>query len=78
MVWKASATRQVRDLVTVCKKCNTRTSVDHLKEKDGSHADEHTEHVNIETEQDKTFNLSKKVCPSCGTVGQFGNRWPLS
>ena len=74
MVWKASGhADKFADLVTVCKKCNTRTRVDHLKEKDGNHADEHTEHVNIETEQDKAFNLSKKVCPSCGTVGQFGN-----
>lgn len=74
MVWKASGhADKFADLVTVCKKCNTRTRVDHLKEKDGNHTDEHTEHVNIDTEQDKAFNLSRKVCPSCGTVGQFGN-----
>lgn len=72
MVWKASGhADKFADLVTVCKKCNTRTRVDHLKEKDGNHTQEHTEHVNIDVEAGKDFHLANKVCPSCGAVGQF-------
>ena len=46
MVWKSSGhADKFADLVTVCKKCNTRTRVDHLAD----HGDEHTEHVPAET-----------------------------
>jgi glycyl-tRNA synthetase len=69
LVWKASGhADKFADMVTVCKKCNTRSRVDHL----ANHAEEHTEHINIETAKEDAKNLSKKVCPSCGTVGQFG------
>ena len=69
MVWKSSGhADKFADLVTVCKKCNTRTRVDHLDD----HAGEHTEHVPIETSQEDAENLGNKVCPSCGTVGKFG------
>ena len=69
MVWKSSGhADKFADLVTVCKKCNTRTRVDHLED----HADEHTEHVPVETSMADASDLSKKVCPSCGKIGQFG------
>ncbi|HEG43962.1 MAG TPA: glycine--tRNA ligase [Phycisphaerales bacterium] len=68
MVWKSSGhADKFADLVTVCKKCNTRTRVDHLTD----HADEHTEHVPVETAMADAADLNKKVCPSCGKIGQF-------
>jgi len=68
LVWKSSGhADKFADLVTVCKKCNTRTRVDHLKD----HADEHTEHVPVETAAVDAQSLNKKVCPSCGKIGQF-------
>jgi glycyl-tRNA synthetase len=72
MVWKASGhADKFADLVTVCKKCNTRTRVDHLQDHKQGAAEEHTEHVDIQTETVKPHDLSGNVCPSCGTVGQF-------
>ena len=69
MVWKSSGhADKFADLVTVCKKCNTRSRVDHLT----GNAEEHAEHVPIETAQADAQNLDKKACPSCGTVGKFG------
>jgi glycyl-tRNA synthetase len=74
LVWKASGhTDKFADLVTVCKKCNTRTRVDHLQD----HAEEHTEHTNIETAQAAANDLSKKVCPACGKIGQFSEPMPF-
>lgn len=71
LVWKASGhADKFADLVTVCKKCNTRTRVDHLQA-DAEHADEHAEHVSIDSEMTKEHNLSDKVCPACGAKGQF-------
>ncbi len=73
MVWKSSGhADKFADLVTVCKKCNTRTRVDHL-DTDGadSTADEHTEHADIEDQQAKAHDLSSKICPSCSAKGQF-------
>jgi len=68
LVWKSSGhADKFADLVTVCKKCNTRTRVDHLAE----HADEHTEHVPIETSMADATNLENKECPACKSVGQF-------
>ena len=68
LVWKSSGhADKFADLVTVCAKCNTRTRVDHLAD----HADEHTEHVPVETAMEDAANLDSKVCPSCGTVGKF-------
>ena len=72
MVWKASGhADKFADLVTVCQKCNTRSRVDHLAEANAPAADEHAEHVDIETEAEKPHDLSGKVCPACGSVGQF-------
>ncbi len=66
MVWKSSGhADKFADLVTVCKKCNTRTRVDHLE--DG----EHTGHVNIESAEKEAAELAGKICPACGTIGQF-------
>jgi glycyl-tRNA synthetase len=68
LVWKASGhADKFADLVTVCKKCNTRSRVDHLTD----HAEEHTEHVPLETAMEDAQNLGNKICPSCGTVGKF-------
>jgi glycyl-tRNA synthetase len=62
LVWKASGhADKFADLVTVCKKCNTRSRVDHL-----------ADHAEPETAAKDAQGLSKKVCPSCGAVGQFG------
>ena len=65
MAWKASGhADKFADLVTVCKKCNTRTRVDHLADAD----------KNVPAGND----LSKKVCPGCSTVGQFGEPMALA
>lgn len=67
MAWKASGhADKFADLVTVCKKCNTRTRVDHLANAGKDPADEHTTHSATAPN-----DLSKKVCPGCATVGQF-------
>ena len=59
LVWKASGhTDQFADLVAECKKCNTRTRIDHLEEKDAQEAEHHTEHVSVEAAQAKTHDLS--------------------
>ncbi|HOL87874.1 MAG TPA: glycine--tRNA ligase [Anaerohalosphaeraceae bacterium] len=72
MAWKASGhADKFADLVTVCRKCGTRSRVDHLQDHQGS-VEEHTEHIDIEAVQSKAAELSRKVCPACGTVGQFG------
>jgi glycyl-tRNA synthetase len=60
MVWKASGhADKFADLVTVCKKCSTRTRVDHLQDKPDPAGDL------------GEFGLGNKLCPSCGTAGQF-------
>lgn len=74
MVWKSSGhADHFSDLIAECKKCNTRTRVDHLAD----HAEEHTEHVPIETAMADAANLDKKVCPSCGKIGQFTEPMPF-
>ena len=74
MVWKSSGhADHFSDLIAECKKCNTRTRVDHLHD----HADEHTEHVPVETAMADAANLEKKVCPSCGKIGQFTEPMPF-
>jgi len=71
MVWKASGhADKFADLVTVCKKCNTRSRVDHLKDK-AQAEQEHTEHISIDAVSAQEHDLSGKVCPSCGATGQF-------
>jgi glycyl-tRNA synthetase len=78
LVWKASGhADQFADLVAECKKCNTRTRVDHLKDKQNESAEEHTEHVALATAAAGTQDLSKKVCPSCGAVGNFTEPMPF-
>jgi glycyl-tRNA synthetase len=78
LVWKASGhTDHFADLVAECKKCNVRTRVDHLKDKAAGEMDEHTEHTSIDTALAKGHNLSNKVCPNCGTAGQFTEPMPF-
>ncbi|UCG60279.1 MAG: glycine--tRNA ligase [Phycisphaerales bacterium] len=78
LVWKASGhADKFADLIAECKKCNTRTRVDHLQEKETEHADEHTEHVSIDAAQAKGYDLSNKLCPNCGVVGQFTEPMPF-
>ena len=68
LVWKASGhADKFADLVVECKKCNTRTRVDHLTEQEG----EHTVHVAVETAMARAGDLSGKICPACGAVGKF-------
>ena len=68
MVWKASGhADKFADLIVECRKCNTRSRVDHL----AGHAEEHTEHVPVETAMADAQNLGDKECPACGAVGKF-------
>jgi len=78
LVWKASGhADKFADLVSECKKCNTRTRVDHLEDANTKKAEEHTEHVAIDTVAAQEHDLSNKVCPNCGTVGQFTAPMPF-
>ena len=78
MVWKSSGhADKFADLIAECKKCNTRTRVDHLKEEASEQAEEHTEHVDIDAVAAQAQDLSKKVCPNCGAVGQFTEPMPF-
>jgi len=64
MVWKSSGhADKFADLISECKKCNTRTRIDHLKDENGEAGD-----VN---------ELGTKVCPGCGKVGQFTEPMPF-
>jgi len=74
LVWKASGhADKFADLVAECKKCNTRTRVDHLAD----HNEEHTEHIALDAAMAKTGDLSNKICPNCGAVGQFTEPMPF-
>jgi glycyl-tRNA synthetase len=78
LIWKASGhTDQFADLVAECKKCNTRTRVDHLKDKQNDSAEEHTEHVALAAAVAGAHDLSKKVCPACQAVGNFTEPMPF-
>jgi glycyl-tRNA synthetase len=78
MVWKASGhADKFADLIAECKKCNTRTRVDHLREKGDDHAEEHTEHIAIDSAEASARDLSRKVCPNCGQIGQFTEPMPF-
>jgi glycyl-tRNA synthetase len=80
LIWKASGhADKFADLVSECKKCNTRTRVDHLQDSENNtkKAEEHAEHVDVGTEEAKQYNLSNKVCPNCGAVGQFTAPMPF-
>jgi len=74
LVWKASGhADKFADLIAECKKCNTRTRVDHLTSGD----EEHTEHIAIDSAMTKAQDMSNKVCPNCGAVGQFTEPMPF-
>ncbi|MFC1739368.1 glycine--tRNA ligase [Planctomycetota bacterium] len=78
MVWKSSGhTDKFADLIAECKKCNTRTRVDHLKDKLDETAEEHTEHISIDVVEVSAEDLGNKICPSCGAVGQFTEPMPF-
>ena len=78
MVWKSSGhADKFADLIAECKKCNTRTRVDHLTERAEEHTAEHTEHITLDAAQAAAQDLSNKVCPNCGTVGQFTEPMPF-
>jgi glycyl-tRNA synthetase len=78
MVWKSSGhADKFADLIAECKKCNTRTRVDHLEEKTGGQAAEHAEHVSIDAAQARPHDLSNKICPNCGAVGAFTDPMPF-
>jgi glycyl-tRNA synthetase len=78
MVWKSSGhADKFADLIAECKKCNTRTRVDHLQDKVAEQAEEHTEHIAIDSAMAQAHNLSNKICPACGTVGQFTEPMPF-
>ena len=51
--------------------------VDHLEDKDAAQASEHTEHVSLDTAEAAEHDLSTKVCPNCGAVGQFTQPMPF-
>jgi glycyl-tRNA synthetase len=72
MVWKASGhVDKFADLIAECKKCNTRTRVDHLEGKENVETTHHS------YEEPSEAELSDKVCPSCGTTGQFTEPMPF-
>jgi len=74
LVWKASGhADKFADLIAECKKCNTRTRVDHLAD----HAEEHAEHISIDTAMAAEHDLSNKVCPGCNAVGKFTEPMPF-
>jgi len=78
LIWKASGhADQFADLVAECKKCNTRTRVDHLKDKVAEEAQEHTEHIALDAAKAAAGDLKGKVCPACGAVGQFTEPMPF-
>ena len=78
LVWKSSGhADKFADLIAECKKCNVRTRVDHLKEKADETAQQHTEHVTIDAAMAAAHDLTNKVCPNCGTVGQFTEPMPF-
>ncbi|MBL7186206.1 MAG: glycine--tRNA ligase [Phycisphaerae bacterium] len=78
MVWKSSGhADKFADLIAECKKCNTRTRVDHLKEEASGQAQEHTEHVDIDAVAVQAQDLSGKLCPNCGATGQFTEPMPF-
>ncbi|MHC4479242.1 MAG: hypothetical protein ACYTEL_26790, partial [Planctomycetota bacterium] len=67
------------DLIAECRKCNVRTRVDHLKAAEGAteQAEQHTEHVSIDSALAAGHDLTDKICPNCSTVGQFTEPMPF-
>jgi len=73
MIWKASGhVDKFADLIAECKKCNTRSRVDHLLQKEGGQTTHHAhlDHVGPN-------DLSNKVCPNCQAIGQFTEPMPF-
>ncbi|MHC4866699.1 MAG: glycine--tRNA ligase [Planctomycetota bacterium] len=68
-----------KDLIAECRKCNVRTRVDHLKAAEGAteQAEQHTEHVSIDSALAVGHDLTDKICPNCSTVGQFTEPMPF-
>jgi len=67
MVWKASGhVDKFADLVAECRKCNTRTRVDHLQKREDAETTRHSH-----APEDVHPDLADKVCPACGSTGQF-------
>ncbi|AQQ08493.1 Glycine--tRNA ligase [Sedimentisphaera cyanobacteriorum] len=63
MVWKSSGhADKFADLITECRKCHTRTRIDHLLNQEGKKAEDIGQDPRI---------ISDKVCPNCGAVGEF-------
>lgn len=78
LVWKASGhSDKFADLIVECKKCNTRSRVDHLRDSTDLSSEEHTEHIAIDKAQEQVYDLSNKICPNCGSVGQFTEPMPF-
>ena len=78
LVWKASGhADQFADLIAECKKCNTRTRVDHLKDKQRLTSTRSILSISMLATADGGQDLSKKVCPSCGAVGNFTEPMPF-
>jgi glycyl-tRNA synthetase len=48
-----------------------------LKDKQNDSAEEHTEHVALSAATAGTQDLSKKVCPACGAIGNFTGAMPF-
>ena len=46
-------------------------------EVEGMAVPQHTEHIAIDAAMTRAYDLSNKVCPSCGTVGQFTEPMPF-
>ena len=74
LIWKASGhVDKFADLVTVCKKCNTRSRVDHLQGRENIETAKHVQ----PTAAAQANGLGDKVCPNCGAVGQFSEPMPF-
>ena len=79
LVWKASGhADKFADLVTECKKCNTRTRVDHLRTAKTAQAGRRAHRTcRHRRRRGQAHDLSNKVCPNCGAVGQFTEPMPF-
>ena len=77
LVWKASGhADKFADLVTVCKKCNTRTRVDHLETRPTPK--EHTEHVRSTPLRQAARPVAKRSAPPAARSASSASRWRSS
>ena len=73
LIWKASGhVDKFADLIAECKKCNTRSRVDHLQGKEDTETAKH-----IALDAASPNSLDDKVCPNCGAVGNFTQPMPF-